>query len=114
MNFQKSAWNRLRGDLLEYLNELHHGYQFNSRLVQMVLASGGGKDGGATRGFYLQVAARDADVKRVRKKYSELLHGHQALRRDYQKLIAVTKELTAGLESVTRACSGTNMEHGIP
>ena len=34
-------------------------------------------------------------------------HCHQALRRDYQKLIAVTKELTAGLESVTRECSGT-------
>ena len=79
MIFQKSAWNRLRGDLLEYLHELRQGSQFNSRLVQMVLASGGGKDSGATKDFYLQVAARDADAKRVRKKYSELLHGHQAL-----------------------------------
>ena len=77
----------------------------------MVLASGGGKDRDATtRDFYLQVVARDADAKRIRKKYSELLHGHQALRRDYQKLIAVMKELTAGLESVTRACAGT-MKH---
>ena len=114
MNFQKSSWSRLRGYLCEYLNELRQGDQFNSRLVQMVLASGRGNDRDVTRDFYLQVAARDADAKRVRKKYSELLHGHQALRRDYQKLIAVTKELTAGLESVTRACSGINMKHRIP
>ena len=45
----------------------------------MVLASGGGKGKDVTgRDFYLQVAARDADAKRVRKKYSELVHGHQA------------------------------------
>ena len=75
----------------------------------MVVASGGGNDREATNNFYLQVIARDADAKKVRKKYSELVHGHQALRRDYQKLIAVMKELTAGLESVTRACTGINM-----
>ena len=75
----------------------------------MVVASGGGNDREATNHFYLQVIARDADAKKVRKKYSELVHGHQALRRDYQKLIAVMKELTAGLESVTRACTGINM-----
>ena len=108
--FQKSSWSRLRGDLCEYLSELRQGYQFNSRLVQMVLASWGGsvnkeKDS-ATKDFFLQVVARDAEAKRLHKRYSELVHAHQALRGDYQKLIAVMKELTAGLESVTRACSG--------
>ena len=105
--FQSASWNRLRGDLCEYLRELRQGDHFNSRLVQMVLASSSGRDDdAATRDFYLRVMARDADAKRVRKKYSELLHGHQALRRDYQKLIAVMKELTAGMESVTRTCAG--------
>ena len=41
------------------------------------------------------------------------MHGHQALRRDYQKLIAVMKELTAGLESVTRACAGTMLHESL-
>ena len=104
--FQSSSWSRLRGDLCEYLRELRQGDHFNSRLVQMVLSSSSRDDDAATRDFYLRVIARDADAKRVRKKYSELLHGHQALRRDYQKLIAVMKELTAGLESVSRTCAG--------
>ena len=100
--FQGSSWRRLRGDLSDYLHELRQGDQLGSRLVQMVLTSGGSAAREAAD-FYLQVIARDADAKKVRKKYAQLVHGHQALRRDYQKLILVMKELTAGLESVTKA-----------
>ena len=41
-----------------------------------------------------------------RNQYSSLLQNHQKLRTEYQKLLSVTSELTAGLEDVAQARLG--------
>ena len=41
-----------------------------------------------------------------RNQYSSLLQNHQKLRTEYQKLLSVTSELTAGLENVAQARLG--------
>lgn len=110
---------RLRGDLVSYLQDLRLSGRFNSELVRLVLAhtwqqqegrqtkatsaavTGGA--GGGRADLYRQFVARERDAAKTRRRHAQLVASHQQLRRDYQKLIAVTKELTSGLEMVAKA-----------
>ena len=42
----------------------------------------------------------------LRNQYASLLQNHQRLRQEYQKLLSVTSELTAGLETVAMSKPG--------
>ena len=42
------------------------------------------------------------NTSHCRNQYSSLLQNHQKLRTEYQKLLSVTSELTAGLENVAQ------------
>ena len=45
-----------------------------------------------------------------RNQYASLLQTHQTLRSDYQKLLSVTSELTAGLETVAQTRLGNSQQ----
>ena len=45
-----------------------------------------------------------------RNQYASLLQSHQTLRQEYQKLLSVTSELTAGLESVAQTRLGNSQQ----
>ena len=46
----------------------------------------------------------------LKNQYASLLQNHQRLRQEYQKLLSVTSELTAGLESVAQTRLGTSQQ----
>ena len=45
-----------------------------------------------------------------RNQYASLLQTHQSLRQEYQKLLSVTSELTAGLETVAKTRLGNSQQ----
>ena len=45
-----------------------------------------------------------------RNQYASLLQTHQTLRSEYQKLLSVTSELTAGLETVAQTRLGNSQQ----
>ena len=45
-----------------------------------------------------------------RNQYASLLQTHQTLRAEYQKLLSVTSELTAGLETVAQTRLGNSQQ----
>ncbi len=129
--FQPNNWVRVREDLTAYLQDLRLSGRYSSELVHMVLAYAqlpGRHKSDQQRLLYQQIVAKERDAQKVRRRYAQLAAGHQQLRRDYQKLIgketrsvvlhilhehqsskkcclAVTKELTSGLEAVAMATS---------
>ena len=46
----------------------------------------------------------------ARNQYASLLQTHQTLRQEYQKLLSVTSELTAGLETVAQTRLGNSQQ----
>lgn len=77
---------RLRSDLDSYFEELRLSGRYSSELVRLVL-SHGHQGQGQGRDLHQQFVAREEEVARLRKKYSQLVANHQQLRKDYQKLI---------------------------
>ena len=73
---------RLRSDLAGYLTDLRLSGQFSSELVRLVLVNAMG-----TGELYQEFIAKEQDALKMRRKHSELIASHQALRKDYQKLI---------------------------